>query len=187
MKKYNKLFLEKRETDIEVLSNLDETIEALVDAKHILANEKFKEATNVSLKNYNTKMGQATALLNKATDNLISIEVEELGRDKSIKLYVQCRLKLVGTNTALSKEFPVSSWYSGSNVHSLIIEMKNIIVDINVIPNRISHNDILERFIAQYMTTCISYNNVVQDNVENLIIKKPNDLIIPDDFINIER
>ncbi|MFC1670029.1 hypothetical protein ACFL20_06510 [Spirochaetota bacterium] len=174
-KKPYKSVFEEKDNSFGVLNNLDRAIEKYEEAKQILIKSALLEATNVSTDNFMTKMNQADNLLHKAVGSLIKIQRSD--RDISIELYVKCRLKLVGTNTALSKEYSVSSWYSGANVRSLLIEMEDMGV------TDIFRSNALGSSRNRYTMICVTYNETVEDYKDELVIKKYNQLIIPDELI----
>lgn len=167
-----------------ILSLFDKALEEYSKAYFVLS--KFTESTNSinNLESYNIRVDAGNHLLSQATHNLLQILKGENSYEISLELFVKVRLKLIGKDTVIEKNFPLISNYAGHNVRSLLIEMKNIIQELDEIDKEFAII-VRQSMNTQFIMTVGSYNKVVRDTWKSFIIKDPVDIIIPKNLLYI--
>ncbi|HOU35620.1 MAG TPA: hypothetical protein PKX62_16495 [Spirochaetota bacterium] len=172
--KFYKSLYEKSTTDIEsqLLSYLDRAIVKYQEARDMLATMKVTEAINISKTpaSLTTRIKQGNRLLDAFWDNVK--KAEKSGYEISLYLFVMCRSRLVGASTAITKDFSISSQYSGACVKSILIE-------INGMKKNIIGQGMFFTMYTSYQVACYSFNQYVNGNQKRLNIVPVNKLLIP--------
>ncbi len=137
----------------EAVNELEEAVKQFKkDKTHIVReNMTIYEATQIG-REFQGRLSKANLLLAKFVENFGNRYNTKY--DLSLYLYVMCRFKLIGIKWGNIN----SSWYSGSNVHSLILEISNM-VGLN------DEEKLTFRFIVgSYKLACGEYNNISKVN-----------------------
>jgi len=166
--------------EADLLALLDKAIVKLSEARDFLQkanvgrtewhNEGIKEAVNISSKNFQYRISQFNTIMTRFWNRMD--EADESGRELSLYLFVMCRSKLVGTNTAITINGSTSSQRSGSNMRSLITEMTNM--------DKTRRQEIVFRIAKiQFMLSCDYFNAYVKGHKADLKMKSVTELLIP--------
>jgi len=103
----------------------------------------------------------------------------------SQELYIYCRQKLVGEDTALSFDKVQSSIKSGDCVKSLIIEIINIMNDLKDIQYKQSQKRFMKTFIMSFISNVSWYNAIVEEKRNYFEIIKYDELLIAKEKVKV--